>query len=90
MFIPIPVLIVALAIGLLIFGLMRARRGLPPARDAMPPPRGSGPDGQLTVAQVEAQARLLVRQDRKLEAVALVREETGMALRDAKDFVERL
>lgn len=90
MFIPIPLLIVALAVGLFIFGLMRTRRRLPPAPDAMPRPRGSGPDGQFTAAEVETQARLLVQQDRKIEAVALVREETGMALKDAKDFVERL
>ncbi len=40
--------------------------------------------------QVEQEARRLVDQGRKLEAIRLVRGGTGMGLKEAKELVERL
>lgn len=40
--------------------------------------------------EIEAEARALVKAKRKIEAIKLVREATGMGLKDAKDYVEGL
>ena len=41
-------------------------------------------------AEIEAQARALLADGNKIEAIKLVREATGLGLKEAKDFVERL
>lgn len=96
MFIPIPVLIAALVIGLVIYGLLRLR-GDAAARDPLETMgadwtrRGTAGGGAYpTPAELEAQVRLLLEHDRKIEAIELVRQSTGMGLKDARDFVERL
>ena len=37
----------------------------------------------------QAEARALMRQDMKIAAIKLVREATGMGLKEAKDYVEQ-
>lgn len=39
---------------------------------------------------VDAEVRVLLAYDRKIEAIKLVRERTGLGLKEAKDYVERL
>jgi hypothetical protein len=58
------------------FGYSRTARG-------GPPPRPLGVDG---LRQVEA----LLAQDRRLDAIRIVRQQTGANLRQAKDYVETL
>lgn len=41
-------------------------------------------------AALEAEARALLAEDRKLEAIKLVRDRAGLGLREAKEYVERL
>ena len=55
-----------------------------------PPPVGGGEWPAALPADVEAEVRLLLGQDRKLEAVKLVRAVTGLGLGEAKEFVERM
>lgn len=50
------------------------------------PPGPVRPASEQCVAQV----RELVRQGRKLEAIKLVRKETGMGLKETKDYVDEL
>lgn len=48
------------------------------------------PQGGITIeAAVIAELRALMAAGRKIEAIKRVREETGLGLREAKDFVER-
>jgi ribosomal protein L7/L12 len=54
---------------------------LPPA--AAPPPAAHPGD-------IDQEAQALMRADQKIAAIKLVRERTGMGLKEAKDYVERL
>ena len=65
-----------------------------PAQPPAPEPVGDWPEGAAPIGdladQVADEARRLVRQDRKIEAIKLVRTATRWDLRKAKEWVERL
>lgn len=89
MFIPIPVLIVAgLAFLVLLVLAGRPARRPDPLLGARPAARPA--PTPLPPTDVEAEARMLVAAGRKIEAIKLVRDATGMGLKQAKDFVEDL
>lgn len=59
--------------------------------------RGAGPEAAGAQRSMEAppsaweeEVRALVRQGRKIDAIKLYREHTGLGLREAKDAVEAL
>ena len=96
MFVPIPVLIVLAAgfAALIFLALRRSRRdplmgGQPKilARSRQEP---AGVPFVPLSPQDETQIRALVAANRKIEAIKLAREVTGLGLKDAKDFVEAL
>jgi hypothetical protein len=89
MFVPVPVLVAVLAAGLLIFGLTRLRSG---GRDPLEDARADLARRTTTLPspELQAQARALLADGNKIEAIKLVREATGMGLKEAKDLVERL
>jgi large subunit ribosomal protein L7/L12 len=60
-----------------------AKKGLSLDKGVAAPTSGLGPDN-------EAEVRALVAGGNKIEAIKLVRTVTGMGLKDAKDFVDRL
>lgn len=79
-------LILGLALGLLLARYLRGQRA---RRDlAAPPPRPMVRVGDERIDNEEI--RDLIRQDRKIEAIKLVRERTGLGLAEAKDAVEAL
>ena len=101
MFIPLPVLItVAFALVLLILWLLRRRAG-PDRLMGVQPPR-SGPAAASAIVgahkgeaaavplspEVEARVRALLAANRKIEAIKVAREATGLGLKAAKDLVE--
>ena len=95
MYVPLPVLAVA-AILFLVLAVLAVRRR-PPARDLIDPPRFSRIDAARPVApatdlpaETLEEVRLLISQDRKIEAIKRVREVTHLGLGEAKDLVERL
>jgi ribosomal protein L7/L12 len=90
MFIPVPVLLIFLAGGLLAFVVRRIRSDgrADPLEDAAADV--SQRAAHLPSAELEQQAKALLAQGNKIEAIKLVREATGMGLKEAKDFVERL
>ena len=57
--------------------------GFPAAGTPSPPPPASSGD-------LAAQAGSLKARGRTIQAIKVVREQTGMSLKDAKDFVDRL
>lgn len=101
MFIPVPLLVLMLAIIVTLALLLW--RGKREGRDLTAPPRtqaiNSHRMGRSTFAAVDVielplavweQAKALMMQDRKLEAIKLIREETGCSLKQAKDTAEQL
>lgn len=79
-------LILGLALGLLLARYLRGQRA---SRDlTAPPPRPMVRVGDERIDNEEIRA--LVRADRKIEAIKLVRERTGLGLAEAKDAVEAL
>ncbi|WP_432769201.1 ribosomal protein L7/L12 [Sphingopyxis sp.] len=83
------ILVVGLALGLL---LARYLRGQKARRDLTAPPRGA-PRPMVRVGDEridDEEIREMVRQDRKIEAIKLVRERTGFTLAEAKDAVEAI
>ncbi len=63
------------------------------AADGAPPRQPAQPDPQvqsLLGPELLAGAQHLVRQGRKIQAVKLVRDQTGLTLREAKDVVDSL
>lgn len=81
MYIPIPIVIAAVALILLLL-LVRRRGG---RRDLLAPPvpiRLSD--------EVEDEARALVARGDKIAAIRLVRKQSGLGLKEAKDLVERM
>ena len=103
MYIPIP-LLAALGIAFLVLVLIvfRRRSGerdliAPPSRgptaSSAPPPRAlppaAAPAGDLT-AELPGEVRELIAAGRKIEAIKLVRETTGLGLAEAKQLVERM
>ncbi len=78
-------LILGLALGLLLARYLRGQRA---RRDLSAPPRPMVRVGDERIDNDEIRA--LIRADRKIEAIKLVRERTGLDLADAKDAVEAL
>jgi len=80
------ILILGLVLGLLLARYLRRQRA---GRDlTAPPPRPMARVGDERIDDEEI--RMLLRQDRKIEAIKLVRDRTGFSLADAKDAVEAL
>jgi hypothetical protein len=81
-----------LAVGLLL-GLVVARllRGRPSGRDLTQPPRYPRLMTRVGDERIDdEEIRELIRQNRKIDAIKLVRERTGLGLKEAKDAVEAL
>ncbi|WP_212743062.1 ribosomal protein L7/L12 [Sphingopyxis sp. 2PD] len=78
-------LILGLALGLLLARYLRGQRA---GRDLSAPPRPMVRVGDERIDNDEIRA--LIRADRKIEAIKLVRERTGLGLAEAKDAVEAL
>lgn len=98
MFIPLPVLIaVALVVALSFIWLLRRRAGQDRLMGVQPPRSGRALGavraGAATVPlppEVEAQVRALLAANRKIEAIKVAREATGLGLKETKDLVEAL
>src|SRR5688500_8443119 len=82
MYIPIPIVIGAVA---LILVLLLMRRGRAGRRDLLEPPAA-----MQIPAVLADEARILLAQGDKIAAIELVREQSGLGLKESKDFVERL
>ena len=78
-------LILGLALGLLLARYLRGQRA---GRDLSAPPRPMVRVGDERIDNDEIRA--LIRADRKIEAIKLVRERTGLGLAEAKDAIEAL
>ena len=81
-----------LAVGLLI-GLLLARflRGGSRGRDLTAPPPARPPLRRVGDERIDdEEIRELIRQNRKIEAIKLMREKTGLGLAEAKDAVEAM
>ncbi|MBL9067100.1 MAG: ribosomal protein L7/L12 [Sphingopyxis sp.] len=78
-------LILGLALGLLLARYLRGQRA---GRDLSAPPRPMVRVGDERIDNEEIRA--LIRADRKIEAIKLVRERTGLGLAEAKDAIEAL
>ncbi|BBB07251.1 ribosomal protein L7/L12 [Sphingopyxis sp. EG6] len=78
-------LILGLALGLLLARYLRGQRA---GRDLSAPPRPMVRVGDERIDNEEIRA--LIRADRKIEAIKLVRERTGLDLAEAKNAVEAL
>jgi len=106
MYVPIPALIAAGVVLLALLALALRRRGrgtdlTAPPRYATPPPppryvpparpwpAGAAPIGDLP-ADLAAEVRALLAEDRKIEAIKLVRQATSLGLAEAKEMVERM
>jgi len=97
MHVPLPVLAAAAVLFLVLVFLVARRRR--PARDLIDPPRFShigpvaarpvAPTADLPAGMLD-EIRLLISQNRKIEAIKRVREVTHLGLAEAKDLVERL
>ena len=76
--------------AMLVVGMQNRRVGGPadyqPTLPSGPAPR---PQPQLT-GDVEADARALLAQNKKIHAIKRVRELTGLGLKEAKDYVDAL
>ena len=80
------ILVVGLVLGLFLARYLRGKRT---GRDlTAPPPRPMVRVGDERIDDEEIRA--LIRQDRKIDAIKLVRERTGFSLAEAKDAVEAL
>lgn len=78
-------LTLGLALGLLLARYLRGQRA---GRDLSAPPRPMVRVGDERIDNEEI--RTLIRADRKIEAIKLVRERTGLGLAEAKDAIEAL
>lgn len=96
MFIPIPVLIGAGLVFLLLLALiLRPARRRDPLMGGQPPiMRTSKPAAVAAAAtlppETEAQVRALLAAGRKIEAIKLARDATGLGLKQTKDLVESM
>jgi len=98
MYVPLPALIAAGLALLVLLVLALRRRGrstdlTAPPRYAAPAPRpwpaGAAPIGDLP-PDLALEVRALLDQDRKIEAIKLVRQATNLGLAEAKEMVERM
>jgi large subunit ribosomal protein L7/L12 len=81
-----------LAVGLLI-GLLLARflRGGGGRRDLTAPPPARPPLRRVGDERIDdEEIRELIRQNRKIDAIKLMRQKTGLGLAEAKDAVEAM
>lgn len=76
-------LILGLALGLLLARYLRGQRA---GRDLSAPPRPMVRVGDERIDNDEIRA--LIRAGRKIDAIKLVRERTGLSLAEAKDAVQ--
>ena len=97
MFVPIPLLIVlAAGVAVVIFLVLRRNRHdlLMGGQPKMLARSRRDPVDRVAIAslspQDETRIRALVAASRKIEAIKLTREVTGLGLKDAKDFVDAL
>ena len=86
------VLFAALRAGLVLGKRSRDDRGLvgPPPTSPKPVIRRERGLVQALPADISAQVELALASGHKIEAIKLVRDATGMGLKEAKDFVEGL
>ena len=88
MFVPMPVIaIVGIILLLLVMHVVRAAAQSTGADRIAPRANKSAAD--LTLA-VRAEAAALIAQKRKIDAIKLIREKSGLGLKDAKDIVDRM
>ncbi|MBK8630132.1 MAG: ribosomal protein L7/L12 [Sphingomonadales bacterium] len=81
-------------VGVLVIGgiaFAAGRSSAPDGRESLmrPPSAPNSPPSALT-ADVMQQVQSLIAANRKIDAIKLVRESTGLGLKEAKDFVETL
>lgn len=92
MMIPVPVVIGAAVVMAVLILLLVRRGGGGRGQDLMTAPRPMQP--RIPVAglppQVETEVRALIAEQRMIEAIKRVREETGLGLKEAKDLVESI
>ena len=63
------------------------------AKDELPvlsDTQASAPSARVAPGDMESRILILLAQHQKIEAIKLVREQTGMGLKEAKDYVEAL
>lgn len=92
MFVPLPVLI-AVGLLLLLLAALVARRGRrdPLTGGQRPAYRATRPAPVVALpAETEAQVRALIAAGRKIDAIKLARDATGMGLKESKDLVETM
>jgi len=98
MYIPMPWLI-GIGIAIMLIFIMLWRRGSANARrnalmgidnDHFSRGRPSAPALAALTPEIEDKVRRLLGARKKIEAIRVVREATGMGLKDAKEYVERL
>ncbi|MBO9575853.1 MAG: ribosomal protein L7/L12 [Sphingobium sp.] len=87
----ISVLILLIAVGVAAFLIGRASGRSDDLIDIFSRPAGASRAGlPESDAELEAQVRALLADGNKIDAIKLVRETTGLGLKEAKDFVEAL
>ncbi len=92
MFIPLPVLI-AIAVAVLAFFFLLRGRARRQERDALLDVSAAAPRSTPRAVPgdgLEAQVRMMLANGEKIDAIKLVREVTGLGLKEAKDYVEGL
>ncbi|MFU8850610.1 50S ribosomal protein L7/L12 [Micromonospora sp. SL1-18] len=77
----------ALAVVLVVLVALRLAAGRPRDLVARPPPGDGGP---VAAAPPQAQVLRLIRQRRKIEAIKVLRQQTGLPLAEAKRVVDEL
>jgi len=98
LYVPLPILIaLAIIVPLLALAAFRRRAardplmGAPPASPPRAPSSGTSPPAPAVQhGDLAARVPPLVAAGRKIEAIKLVRDETGMGLKEAKDFADGL
>lgn len=90
MMVPIPMLIGAGALVVLLVWLLLRRRGS--GRDLIAPPPMLRPrvavPTQSLAPELEDEVRALIAENRHIDAIKRVREETGLGLMEAKEVVD--
>jgi ribosomal protein L7/L12 len=85
------VVVVAVVVLLIVLRLMLSRRDRGTELFTVTEARGRRSfDGPLEAGSLEERVRALLRQRQKIQAIKLVRERTGIGLKEAKDAVEEL
>ena len=98
MFISMPVLAGIAIAAILVFVLLAKRGSVRARRDELMGidndhfSRGapSAPQLAALTPEIEGEIRALIAARKKIEAIKLARETTGMGLKEAKEYVERL